>query len=193
MKILKEAIFEDECFTGLNCADLDLSDRIFRDCEFVDCDFSGSKLSKCQFSDCEFKQCNFSNAKLYATKISEAYFVECKMDGIDFTTCNQMLFSINLKRCKIAYGIFSGLQMSGYNLSGSALTNCLFEETDLSRANLSDCDLKGSTFDRTNLTSADLRSSTGYQIDPNTNKISKARFSYPEVLSLLKPFGVVVE
>lgn len=193
MKILKETIFEDELFTGLSCSDVDLSDRIFRDCQFVDCDFSGSKLSKCQFSDCEFKQCNFSNAKLYGTKLSESDFIACKMDGIDFTTCNQMLFSINLNRCKIAFGIFAGLQMSGSNLSGSALTDCLFEETDLSRANLSKCDFQGATFDHTNLTGADLRNATGYSINPNTNKVATARFSYPEVLSLLQPLGIVVE
>jgi hypothetical protein len=34
---------------------------------------------------------------------------------------------------------------------------------------------------------------TGYAIDPTANKVKRARFSYPEVTSLLAAFDVIID
>jgi uncharacterized protein YjbI with pentapeptide repeats len=52
--------------------------------------------------------------------------------------------------------------------------------------------LRNSKFQNTNLANADLRTAKNYYIDPTHNKLKGARFSYPEVLSLLIPFGINV-
>jgi uncharacterized protein YjbI with pentapeptide repeats len=150
-------------------------------------------LSRSQFSECELKGCNVSNARLYDAKFSEVGFVDCKLTGLDFSTCNPLLFSINLARCRAAYCLFTGLNMACSNLSHSELTDCIFEGTDLTKANFSSCDLRGTTFEKASLDAADFRNAINYLIDPLTNSLSKARFSYPEALILLQPFGVIIE
>jgi uncharacterized protein YjbI with pentapeptide repeats len=76
--------------------------------------------------------------------------------------------------------------------------NCKLVEVDFSESDLSGvlfdrCDLSGATFDRTNLEKADLRTSINYLINPEINKVKKAKFSYPAVLGLLTKYDVVVE
>ena len=191
--VFKAAVYDEEVFSGIQCVNQDLSNLLFRDCTFVDCDFSESKLSKTQFSDCELKRCNFSNAKLYDTKLSDVDFIECKLAGVDFTHCNQLLFSINMIRSKAVYCNFQGLDMNGCRLTKSELKDCVFEGANLSRADFKDSDLKGADFERATLESADFRGALNYQIDPQTSRVSKARFSYPQVLTLLRGFGVIVD
>ena len=189
----KEEVYDEEEFTGLVCADMDLSNLVFRDCLFVECDFSGSKFGRSQFSGCDFKRCNFSNAKLYDTKLSEVNFNACKLAGIYFSDCNQLLFSINLVGCKAAYCNFQGMDMKGSRFAESDLSDCVFEGADLKRTDFSKSELKGADFSRANLESADFRGAMEYQIDPQITRVMKAKFNYPDVLSLLKSFNVIVE
>jgi len=53
-------------------------------------------------------------------------------------------------------------------------------------------DLEGSLFHKTGLERADFSGARAYAIDPTANRIKKAKFSYPEVLTLLAPFEIVV-
>jgi len=74
---------------------------------------------------------------------------------------------------------------------------CTIRETDFSNANLTESnfsgsDLQGSKFQNTILGKADLSKARNYYIDPTQNKIRHAKFSYPEVLALLDPFGIVL-
>ena len=193
MKFGQGSVFDEEEITGIDCSNQDVSGIVCRDCTFVDCNFENAKLSKAQLSDCLFKGCNFSNVKLYDAKLSGVDFVDCKLAGVDFTHCNQLLFSINIKHSKAAYCNFLGLEMAGIQLTGSELTECVFEGTNLTRADLSQSNLRGALFERTNLESADLRGALHYQIDPQLCRVRKARFSYPEALSLLKGFGVIID
>jgi len=39
---------------------------------------------------------------------------------------------------------------------------------------------------------ADFASAVRYDIDPQINKIKKARFSFPEAVGLLRGFGVTI-
>ncbi len=192
MLAFKKEYYDEDQFTGLDCSGENLSDLEFRDCEFVDCDFSGCKMGKTHFSGCLFKGCNFSNVKLYDARISEVDFVECKLAGVDFTDCNQVLFSISLSRCKASYCVFEGMDLVGCRLTGSELAECVFERANLSKADFTGSDLQGALFDRANLQSANFQGAHNYVIDPRNTDLKKAKFSYPDVLGLLKPFGIKV-
>jgi uncharacterized protein YjbI with pentapeptide repeats len=66
------------------------------------------------------------------------------------------------------------------------------------RANLAGSDFSGSNlqlskFQDTNLERANFVGARDYYINPMCNKLKQARFSYPEVLSLLDTFGVELE
>ncbi|HEX6181043.1 MAG TPA: pentapeptide repeat-containing protein, partial [Chitinophagaceae bacterium] len=64
---------------------------------------------------------------------------------------------------------------------------------DLTSAIFDNCDLSKTTFDNTILEKTDFRTSHNYSIDPDINKIRKARFSYPGVLGLLGKYDIDVD
>jgi len=55
------------------------------------------------------------------------------------------------------------------------------------------CDLTRAIFIQTNLEKADFRSSFNYSIDPEMNRMKKARFSLAGVVGLLDKYDVDVE
>jgi uncharacterized protein YjbI with pentapeptide repeats len=71
-----------------------------------------------------------------------------------------------------------GCDFQNVYLVGGAFDRCFFSET-LFHA----CDLEKASF----------RGARGYAIDPRVNKIAKAVFSVPEVLSLVECFGIRIE
>jgi len=66
-------------------------------------------------------------------------------------------------------------------------------ESDLAQAVFDNCDLSRAAFNRTILEKADLRTSFNYSIDPDLNKIKKAKFSMPGLVGLLDKFDIVVD
>jgi uncharacterized protein YjbI with pentapeptide repeats len=76
--------------------------------------------------------------------------------------------------------------------------NCQLLETDFSESDLTasvfdNCDLSGATFDNTNIEKADFTTAFNFSIDPEINRIKKAKFSLPEVLGLLNKYDIVIE
>lgn len=67
-----------------------------------------------------------------------------------------------------------------------------FTDANLIKGNFEGCDLSRATFSNTNLQSADFRTAINYSIDPETNKISKAKFSIVGVLGLLDKYDIKV-
>ncbi len=193
MHTFPDSYSEDEQFTGLDCSGAHLEEHTFIDCQFVECDFSRCDLSKSRLSNCLFERCNLSNVKFFNARLTDTAFAESKLTGVDYSACNPLLFSIRLAKCKATYCLFTGLDMPNTAFQASSLIDCIFEGTNLSGADFSGCDLQGSSFDRTHLEQADFRGAVNYTIHPQDNYVAGARFSYPEVLALLHPFGVVVE
>jgi len=68
-----------------------------------------------------------------------------------------------------------------------------FTESNLNKANCTMTDFKGSKFSNTDLSYADFTSAKNYDIDPTYNKIKKATFSIPEVLTLLQGFDINIK
>jgi len=79
------------------------------------------------------------------------------------------------------------------SFKSSELQDCDFYEAILAGADFSDCNLKGSLFENCDLREADFRRAMNYAIDPTQNKLKKARFSMPEVLSFLAPLEIEIE
>jgi len=53
--------------------------------------------------------------------------------------------------------------------------------------------LKGVIFDQTNLEQADFKASFSFIIDPENNRMKKARFSTSELAGLLGKYDILVE
>jgi uncharacterized protein YjbI with pentapeptide repeats len=110
-----------------------------------------------------------------------------------FTKISPLLISWIFTKCTIAFCDFSHL-----DIKKSQFLDCEIRETDFLYSNLTgsdfrDSDLNTSKFNNTNLEKTNFIGAKNYYIDPTCNKLKQARFSYPDVLSLLDPFGIKVE
>ena len=75
----------------------------------------------------------------------------------------------------------------------SALHEIDFTETNLNGAVFDHCDLSNSIFDGTKLEKADLRSAYNYSIDPERNRLKKAKFSLSGVIGLLDKHDIQID
>ena len=68
-----------------------------------------------------------------------------------------------------------------------------FEECDLQESNFRNCRLEATQFFRCDVRKADFREAKGYVIDIPSNKLRQAKFSFPEVVSLLDSLEIKIE
>ena len=97
---------------------------------------------------------------------------------------------------------FSGMPLYVYNADTASLwaaTDIVggrktdFVNANLAKSDFRDSDLQASKFQNTNLENANLVGAKNYYIDPTQNKLKKAKFSSPGVLSLLAGFEIEIE
>lgn len=169
-----------------------LEGYVFVSCSFNSCDFSESILRHAKFCACTFVNCNLSLPKLDGCRFQDAQFIECKIVGAEFFKCEKTFFSVSFKKCLLQYCNFSDLNMKNASFNGSHLKENHFSNTFLSGANFTDVDLSGTIFHNCDLCKADFSSATRYDINPQTNKIKKAKFSLPEAIGLLRGFDITI-
>lgn len=187
------ATFDKENFNNIACLQEDLRNKEFSDCVFKKCDFSGSDFSGSSFMDCTFLDCNLSNIKVNGCRFQGVNFTNCKLLGIIFALINTFLIKWSFQKCIVALCDFSDL-----NIKDSKFLHCELRENDFVNTNLAKCDFfesdfAASKFQNANLEEANLVGAKNYYIDPKQNRLKQARFSYPEVLSLLDTFGIKIE
>ena len=68
-----------------------------------------------------------------------------------------------------------------------------FTSADVTAASFNDSILAGAMFDNTTLEKADLRRAIGFSIDPENNRINRAKFSVDGLLGLLHKYNIEVE
>jgi len=68
-----------------------------------------------------------------------------------------------------------------------------FSEVNLSASVFSDCDLSGAIFSNTNLEKVDFRTANNFLIDPEFNKLKKAKFSAFNLEGLLYKYQIDIE
>jgi fluoroquinolone resistance protein len=178
---------EGKEFKSIDFTEKGLPKGEYENCTFDSCVLAGCSLSGSVFIDCEFRNCDLSMANILDTAFREVQFAGCKLLGLHFESCNKFLLSMDFEGCQLNLSSFYKL-----SLKNSSLREADFAEADLTGATFSNCDLAGALFDHTVLEKADLRTSTNYSIDPEKNRIRKAKFSLPEVLGLLHKYEIDV-
>ena len=164
----------------------------YENCVFEDCDFSGGNLSLLSFEECEFRNCNLSLVKMGETALKNVQFSDCKILGVRFEHCNPFLLAFSFENCKLDLSSFYGLKIKKTTFENCSLQEVDLTDTDLESATFSNCDLLHARFDRTNLEKADLRSAFNYSIDPENNKLRKAKFSLAGVKGLLHKYDISI-
>ena len=162
-------------------------------CRFVGCNFSECDLSEFAFLECEFENCNLGMVNLTDSSLREIKFKNCKMVGVDFSVCEKLLFEVDFEGCHLDYASFHKLKLKSRAFAKCSLKEAYFAEADLSKSTLDECDLQGAIFEFTNLEEANLTTSINYTINPENNRIKKARFSISGLPGLLTSYEIVVE
>lgn len=162
-------------------------------CTFINCNFENADLSDISFSECEFTGCNLSNARLSLTSFKDVKFKECKILGLHFENCNEFLFAVDFADCILNFSSFNKLRLKNTKFKKCTLQEVDFTGADLSNALFENCDLNGAIFEETILEKADFRTSYNFSIDPENNKLRKARFSVHGLAGLLQKYDIVIE
>ena len=190
---MENTIHEDKQFEKQSYADAPYPVAEHEDCQFEACDFSNTDLSGSSFSDCVFDGCQFSMTKLRNTSFRNVIFKNCKMLGLHFEDCNPFLLSLHVDNSSIKLSSFLKMNLKKMQWTNSALHELDFSEADLSSAIFEGCDLQRSIFAGTNLEKSDLRTSYNYSIDPEQNRLKKAKFSLPGVIGLLDKHDIQID
>lgn len=190
---METVLHEDKKFENIDYSEKILSNREFVNCEFINCNFTKSDFSNNDFMDCNFKSCNFSLTILQDAGLKNSKFFGCKLMGIDFSKCNSFLFSVGFQDCHLDYSSFFQIKMKKTNFVDCSVKDVDFSEADLSMAIFKNCDLLNTSFMRTNLEKTDFRSALNYSIDPELNRIKKAKFSTEGIYGLLMKYDIEIE
>jgi fluoroquinolone resistance protein len=185
-------IIEEEEFSGIAFTRENLQKGEYEGCSFVNCDFSEVHLSNFDFVDCTFEDCNLSNVKVSNTAFKQAKFKNCKLLGVNFGECNPFLFSVSFEDCFLKLATFYKLKIKATKFKNCNLQEADFTEADLTASLLDNCDLAGAIFEKTILEKTDFRSSFNFSIDPELNRLKKAKFSLNTIGGLLDKYNLEI-
>jgi fluoroquinolone resistance protein len=165
----------------------------YENCKFVSCDFSDADLSSCVFLSCEFLGCNLSMVKIAKASFQEVTFSECKLLGMRWDSCSPFGLSMGFSNCILSHSSFYKLKIKNTRFVSCQLHEVDFTEAELNNASFDGCDLKGAGFSGTNLERADFRTALNFSIDPEANRIRKAKFSLSRLPGLLGKYGLEID
>jgi fluoroquinolone resistance protein len=95
--------------------------------------------------------------------------------------------------CALGHSTFYRARLKKTVFRKSQLLEADFADCDLTESVFDDCDLSGAKFENTVLEKADLRTAFGYSIDPERNRIKKARFSLAGAAGLLDKYDIRID
>jgi uncharacterized protein YjbI with pentapeptide repeats len=190
---MKRIFSEGMNFESLKFQDTVLEVGDYENCIFRNCDFSRSDLSNINFLGCEFRECNLSLSRLAQTSFRDAKFINCKLLGLHYEDCNNLMISFEFDGCIMDLSSFYKLKLKKTVFRNSKIIEADFTETDLSNSLFKNCDLQRTTFKNTNLEGVDFRTSFNYSIDPDLNRIRKAKFSLPGIAGLLDKYDIDID
>ena len=192
---------EKDCYQGETFAGFDpgpsLKDTEYQDCVFKACRWQGVHLENCSFLGCTFDHCQFSDIHFTFCKMRDAWLEGCAFRGIGWGALQgrgglgqPIGKAIN---CSFRYNQFVGMALGGFDFSRNQFSECLFDDCKLAEADFNGAGLGRTAFTRCDLQNADFRAAQEYLIDPNQNKLKGARFSFPDVVTLLDGLGLRIE
>jgi len=103
------------------------------------------------------------------------------------------MISFEFDGCVLDLSSFNKLKLKKTRFKNSKIIEVDFTETDLSDSSFINCDLQRTIFKITNLERVDFCTSYNYSIDPDLNRIKKAKFSLPGLAGLLDKYDIEIE
>ncbi len=159
-------------------------------CEFSNCVFG--ELKRIDFTDCVFKNCNLSNAYFRNCKLQDITFIDCKLIGANFSQVADFGFCIACESCNLDYTSFDKKKINKSSFKNCKMHGANFTQADLSKASFINCDFADALFANTNVSGVDFTTSKNFLIDPNLNKIKKAKFLSQDLHALLYRHDIII-
>ena len=184
---------EDKLFERIDFTETRLAVGEYENCQFVNCNFYKADLLNVTFRECWFDSCDFSLASLKNAAFNDIRFVGCKLVGVQFEECNPFLFSVDFENCVLKLAVFYKIKLKKTRFKNCNLQETDFTEADLTSAVFDNCDMQRTIFQRTVLEKVDFRTAFNYSIDPEMNRIKKARFSRMGIAGLLDKYVIEIE
>jgi uncharacterized protein YjbI with pentapeptide repeats len=184
---------ENKVFEKISLRENPLPKGIYEECRFLNCEGSNADLTGNTFRNCSFERCDLSLASLRNSILQEVKFSNCKLLGVQFSECRSFLLKLDFDNCMLKLALFSKLKLKNTCFKNCDLQEADFTESDLTGATFNGCDLLQTTFLKTTLEKVDFRSACNYSINPEANRIRKARFSIPAVTGLLDQYDIEIE
>ena len=190
---MNNTYFLEQTFNKANFQQLPLNKGEYERCVFNNCIFSDCNLSEVKFSDCVFHDCNLSMANITKVSFWNTQFKDCKMLGLKFDSCNEFALSFTFENCILNFSTFYKTKIKKTLFKNCQLQEVDFTETDLSNVKFENCDLLRAFFMSSNLESANFRTAYNYSIDPESNRMKKAKFSILGLSGLLEKHKLDIE
>lgn len=190
---MKKILIQNNHFEKLDCMETPLQMGDYEDCTFLNCSFHQFDLSNFSFEKCTFNGCDFSLSKLNNTVLIDIRFLNCKLLGLHFDDCSDFILTVYFENCILKLSSFYKLPLRKTKFIKCNLQDVDFTEANLCEALFEDCDLQHAIFEYTKLENADFYTSWYYSIDPDRNKLKKARFSKAGVVGLLDKYDLKIE
>ncbi len=184
---------KEEEFKGIDYSIKSFAKGEYENCSFINCNFTAVDLSNINFIECSFTDCNFSLARVSNAGFREVSFKGCKLLGMRFEDCNDFLFFVKFDDCVLNLASFFKKKLKSTSFKNCSMHEVDFSNCDLSAALFQNCDLRSAVFDKTILEKADLRGAFNFSINPENNKIKKAKFSRDGALGLLDKYNIEIE
>ena len=165
----------------------------FESCTFNGCDFSQCNFIGVVFIDCTFNDCLFSGAKINHVALRSTFFNHCKMEDVNFSMCDKLIFEVHFKECVLDFSKFYTLKLKGTTFIDCSIVAVDFMSADLTEVVFDNCDLYRSEFGQANANKANFKTSYNYTIDPTKTKLKKAVFSLNQVKGLLFKHELVIK
>ena len=189
---MSQEFHQDQVFKKIDYTQHVFPKGEYDNCTFINCKFEGVYMDAITFLECTFDTCDMTNAKVKSTGFNEVEFLNCKLLGIDFSQCNDFMFTVTFQDCILELASFAELKIKQTTFRRSNLREVDFTRTNLENSIFDDCDLSAAIFESTNLEKADLSSAYNYTIDPTLNKLKKAKFSRSEIHGLLTKYDIKI-
>ncbi|GAB3314021.1 pentapeptide repeat-containing protein [Larkinella ripae] len=159
----------------------------FRKLSLPEAVFSGANLINCRFENCDLTRIELKN-----TQLQDVLFVHCKLAYVDFGPCNAFSFHADFQKCQLDHAVFLNRKLKKAQFIDCSLKETHFLKCDLPGAKFKECNLELARFEDNNLVQADFSTSYNLELNPDTNKIKKAKFSLHNLPGLLTKHDLVI-
>lgn len=184
--------YYDQVFDQLNVVDRWIG-QTFEQCQFKKLDLYRVALTDASFINCRFEDCNLTRAELKNTKLYDVHFLRSKLAHVDFGGCNAFGFHVGFRECLLDYAIFLNRKLKKAQFTECSMKEVHFVKCELAGTVFDQCNLELARFEANDLTQVDFASPYNLQLNPEDNKMKKARLSLHNLPGLLTKYDLVIK